>query len=429
MLVFEELTGELTDNQLTDLVVEALKDFREVKRALLIHPDYSRVDFTDRLVPIIYRELKKKNLNQIDSLNAGGTHRKMSEQEIRIKLGLKDKRIIFNHHYNHQFDDPEHLIQVGEIDSSFVAEQTKQQLKKSIPVVINRLILEDYDLIIALSSTSPHESAGYAGGLKLFFPGISGPEVIDLLHWAAVLVGIPDIIGTIDNSARRVINKGSAYIFKALKAPVISFNMLWQETENNKVLAKGLYIDRDYEGFQKSYQSAAKASSKIHIHYLNQPLEKAVQVMDLCYDEFWTAGKGSYKLQSPGIMAKGGEIIIYAPHIKYFHSQVNMERCIRKLGYHCKDYVLNYLSKYPNISRNVAAHVINVRGAGRYNPDTREENCDFQVTLATGIPESVCQEVGLGYRDPTTLHQEDFVAPNCLWIKHGGKYLYKLREN
>jgi nickel-dependent lactate racemase len=428
MLFIEELLGDLADDQIREAVAEAFKDFSQIKKVLLIHPDYSRVDFTDRLVPIIYRELKKKHATQIDSLNAGGTHRKMTEQEIRTKLGLKEE-IVFTNHYNHQFDDPERLVQVGEIDSSFVSEQTKQQLKQSLPVVISKLILDDYDLIIALSGTSPHESAGYAGGLKVFFPGISGPEVIDLLHWAAVLVGIPEIIGTIDNPARRVINEGSSYIFKAIKAPVISFNMLLQEVENNKVIPKGLYVGSGYHGFQEAYQAAALASSKIHIIYIDQSLEQVVQVMDLCYDEFWTAGKGSYKLQSPGVMAEGGEIIIYAPHIRRFHSQKDMEKSIRELGYHCKDYVLKYLQKFPDTSRNVAAHVINVRGSGIYNPDDGKEKCDFQVILATGIPESVCQDVGLGYRDPNTIHKEDYMASKQLWIEHGGKYLYQLRKS
>ena len=426
MLYVEELQGKLTDDQLREIVEEGLKDFKQVKKALLIHPDYSRVDFTDRLVPIIYQELKKKDLIQLDSLNAGGTHRKMSELEIKIKLGAKEG-IVFTNHFNHQFDVPEQLIQVGEIDSSFVSEQTKGQLKQSIPVVVNRLILEDYDLIIALIGTSPHEAAGYAGGLKVFFPGISGPQVIDLLHWAAVLVGIPDIIGSIDNPARRVINEGSSYIFKALKAPVLAFNMLLQEAEGNKVIPNGLYIGMDYEGFQEVYQAASLASSKIHIIYIEQPLEQAVQVMDLCYDEFWTAGKGSYKLQSPGVMAKGGEIIIYAPHIHYFHSQKDMEKGIRDIGYHCKDYVLDYLNKFPDTSRNVAAHVINVRGSGIYNPDDGKERCDFKITLASAIPESVCNEVGLGYRNPATIKKENFREKEQLWIEHGGKYLYKLR--
>jgi len=124
MLSIEELQDELTDGQLEEIVKETLAGFDQLKKVLLIHPDYSRVDFTDRLVPIIYRELKRKKLIQIDSLNAGGTHRKMTETEIRNKLGIKED-IVFTNHFNHQFDNPEQLVQVGEIDSSFVAEQTK----------------------------------------------------------------------------------------------------------------------------------------------------------------------------------------------------------------------------------------------------------------------------------------------------------------
>lgn len=430
MLSIEDIKGELTDIQLENIVGETLEDFSQVKKVLLIHPDYTRVDFTDKLVPMIYRELKKKKMIQIDGLNAGGTHRKMTEQEIKVKLGLnKEKDIVFDHLYNHQFDQPEQLITVGEITSAFVSEQTKNELNQPIPVVVNRLIVEDYDLIITLTGTSPHESAGYAGGLKVFFPGISGPTVIDLLHWSAVLVGIPNIIGSIDNPARKVINEGSSCIFKTIKAPVISFNMLFDEGENNLIIPKGLYSGLGFDGFIKAYEAAASASSKIHIVYIEEPLKQAVQVMDLCYDEVWTAGKGSYKLQFPNVMAKGGEIIIYAPHIQCFHSQKEMDKTMRSLGYHGKDYVIDYLKKYPDISRNVAAHVINVRGNAEYNQKNGEEIFDFQVILATGIPEDVCHKVGLGYRDPASIHRENFKSSNQLWIEHGGKYLYKLSKD
>jgi nickel-dependent lactate racemase len=431
MLSIEEVQKELTDIQLEEMVRETLKDFSQVKKVLLIHPDYTRIDFTDRLIPIIYRELKKKQMVQIDGLNAGGTHRKMTEAEIKAKLGLEDKEseLVFDNLYNHQFDQPDQLVTVGQISADFVAEQTKNELNQSIPVVVNKLITDDYDLIITLSGTSPHESAGYAGGLKIFFPGISGPTVIDLLHWSAVLVGIPNIIGSMDNPARKVINKGSSYIFEAIKAPVVSFDMVFEEGRDNNIIPKGLYSGVGFDGFIEAYEAASRASSQIHIVYIKEPIEQAVQKMDLCYDEIWTAGKGSYKLQYPGVMAKGGEVIIYAPHIKCFHSQHEMEHSIKEIGYHCKEYVLQYVKKFPEFSRNVAAHVINVRGSGKYNQQTGEENCDFQVTLATGIPEDICQKVGLGYRDPATIRKEDFTSSKRIWIEHGGKYLYKLKNS
>ncbi|MBU4482901.1 MAG: DUF2088 domain-containing protein, partial [Actinobacteria bacterium] len=212
MLSIENLQGELTEEQLEEIVKESLKDFKSVKKVLLIHPDYTRTDFTDKLIPLIYQELINEGTKQIDCLNAGGTHREMTEEEIRTKLGLT-VRSDFIHFYNHEYNNPQQLVTVGEISASFVEKMTKGELSQSIPVVVNKLVTEDYDLIVSLSGTLPHEAAGYAGGLKVFIPGISGPGVIDLFHWAAVLIGIPQIIGTIDNPAREVINQGSSYIF------------------------------------------------------------------------------------------------------------------------------------------------------------------------------------------------------------------------
>ncbi len=425
MLSIENLKGELTDEQLEKIVKESLKDFSAIKRVLLIHPDYTRIDFTNKIVPLIYQELKNKGTKQIDFLNASGTHRAMTTEEIRSKLGLSDK-INFAHFYNHEYNNPEQLVTVGEISSSFVEEKTNGELSQSIPVVVNKLITEDYDLIIALSGTLPHEAAGYAGGLKVFFPGISGPEVIDLLHWAAVLIGIPQIIGTVDNPAREVINQGSSYIFEQIKAPTISFNMVFEEKEH-QVIPKGLYVDVGLNGFIEAYKQAAKASSQLHVIYLDEPLKVAVQVIDKSYDEIWTAGKGSYKLQSPGVMASGGEIIIYAPHINCFHSRPEMDFALRQIGYHCKDYVKKYLESNPEFSKNIAAHVINVRGAGSFDVNSGKEEFNFKVTLATGISQEVCESVGLGYRNPDSIRKENFIGPRRLWIENGGKYLYKIK--
>ena len=426
MFSIENLKGELTEEQLEAIVKESLNDFKSLKKVLLIHPDYTRTDFSHKLVPLIYRELKDKGMERIDSLNAGGTHRDMTEIEIREKLGLFPQ-INFNRFYNHEYNDPQKLITVGEISSFFVAEKTKGELSQSIPVVVNKLITDDYDLIITLSGTVPHEAAGYAGGLKVFFPGISGPEVIDFFHWAAVIVGIPEIIGSINNPAREVINKGSSCVFNKIKAPTLLFNMVFEEKEH-KVKPKGLYVGEGFDGFIEAYEKAAEASSQLHVIFIDKPLNLAVQVIGKNYDEIWTAGKGSYKLQSPGVMANGGEVIIYAPHIDCFHSNTEMDFDLRKIGYHCKDYVKNYLKSNPEFSRNIASHVINVRGDGKYNKVTGKEEFAFRVTLATGISKETCDSVGLGYRDPDSIHQEDFIGPGKLWVQNGGKYLYKLKD-
>jgi hypothetical protein len=48
-------------------------------------------------------------------------------------------------------------------------------------------------------------------------------------------------------------------------------------------------------------------------HYLDQPCRRVLSVMPTKYEDIWTAAKGFYKLEP--IVADGGELIIYAPHI------------------------------------------------------------------------------------------------------------------
>jgi nickel-dependent lactate racemase len=105
-----------------------------------------------------------------------------------------------------------------------------------------------------------------------------------------------------------------------------------------------------------------------------------------------------------------------------------MDLALRQVGYHCKDYVKEYLKSNPEFSKNIAAHVINVRGSGKYDKKTGKEEFDFKVTLATGISKEICESVGLDYRNPDSIHREDFIGPGKLWIENGGKYLYKMKD-
>ncbi|MGM0365549.1 MAG: lactate racemase domain-containing protein [Actinomycetota bacterium] len=422
----EDIKG-IDENKLQSFAASVLEDINPGDKVLVIIPDYTRVDFTDKIAPLIANIFKKKGTRKIDFLNAGGTHRGMEEAEFFSKLGLKEKGrgISF---FNHLFNRPGNLAGIGNIPSELVKEKTNNQLNKPIPVTVNKLIFSDYSTIIALSGTVPHEASGYSGGLKIFFPGISGPEVIDLFHWAAVLVGIPDIMGTVDNNARDIINKGSKLILHNLKCSVFSFNMVCTEI-NRKVIPNGLYADQGYQGFIKAYRAAAALSSKLYIKYIDQPIEQAVQVIPEHFDEIWTAAKGSYKLQKPGVMAKGGEVILYAPHIKYFHSNKRIEEEIKEVGYHCRDRICSILGAGKKISRNSASHLINAAGPGTFDPKTEKEELKFKLTLASGIPEEICKSVGLNYRDPGTIKRSDFLGPGKLWIEEGGKYLYMLDKS
>ncbi len=80
------------------------------------------------------------------------------------------------------------------------------------------------------------------------------------------------------------------------------------------------------------------------------------------YDEMWVGGKCMYKLEP--VVADGGELIIYAPHIH--EVSVVHGRLIEELGYHCRDYFLKQWDKFKDKPWGILAHSTHVRGMGTY---------------------------------------------------------------
>ena len=416
-------------DQVKNTVFESLKNISKAKKVLLIHPDYSRNDYTHLLTPLLYDCLLEKGLEEFDTLNAGGTHRAMTESELVKKLGVspkthpKVKKML-----NHEFDNQSQLMHATTIDRDFIKEKTSGNLDQTLEVDVNKIITDGYDLIVAISGTVPHEALGYSGGTKIFFPGISGPGVIGLLHWAAVLMGVPRIIGTVDNPARDVVNKGTKEIFKLIDGtPILSLNMVYTEDDKHNAVPEGLYHGVGFDGFVNAHKEASSLSSKLHIKYLDRPKKVIVQQLPLMYDEVWTAGKGSYKVQKPGVLAEGGEIILLAPHIHCFHSNKKLDQDIKKIGYHGMGYVLDYCKKNPSFDKNIASHVINVRGFGSF--ENNIEKFPFKLSLATQLSKQACEDVNLDYRNFNDLKPEDFQDDDSLWIPDGGQWLYDRAKN
>ena len=132
-----------------------------------------------------------------------------------------------------------------------------------------------------------------------------------------------------------------------------------------------------------------------------------------------------YKLEP--VVADGGELIIYAPHIHEI--SVVHGRLIREIGYHCRDYFLKQWDRFKDHPWGILAHSTHVRGVGTYEDGV--EKCRVQVTLATSIPESICHEINLGYRDPASINPADFANredEGILYVPKAGEMLYRLAE-
>ena len=165
-------------------------------------------------------------------------------------------------------------------------------------------------------------------------------------------------------------------------------------------------------------------SSQVNIVYLDLQYRQVLAVAPPLYDDLWTGGKAMYK--SEPIVADGGELIIYAPHlteVSYTHGPL-----IDEIGYHCRDYFVKQGERFAASSRCVLAHSTHVKGLGTYEDDV--ERPRVQVTLATGIPAERCARINLGYRDPGTIDLDDWrnrEDEGVLFIPEAGEMLYRLR--
>jgi hypothetical protein len=100
---------------------------------------------------------------------------------------------------------------------------------------------------------------------------------------------------------------------------------------------------------------------------------------------------------------------------------------IQKVGYHVLEFFLNQWESYSDVPLAILAHSTHLRGDGSYEDGI--ERGRIQVTLATGIPENVCHEVNLGYRDPSTIDPVEWAEredEGMLLVKNAGEFLYRL---
>jgi nickel-dependent lactate racemase len=176
---------------------------------------------------------------------------------------------------------------------------------------------------------------------------------------------------------------------------------------------------------RESWSTAADLSSTIHIVAKKKPYRIVLGRAPEMYDEIWTAGKVVYKLEQ--VVAAGGSLIIYAPHIRRISDTWGKQ--IEKIGYHIRDYFLARMDGLGDIPRGVLAHSTHVRGTGIC--ENGIEKPDIDVVLATSIPRETCARINLGYMDPAKIRLEDYrekEEEGILYVDHAGEILYRLEQ-
>ena len=387
-------------------------EFRD-RRVLLIVPDGTRTAPLPLLFDAVFQVLYGV-ARQLGVLFALGTHPPMSERQMCRLLGIDEherhKLFATLGLYNHEWDDPERLLRLGRLSAGETAEISGGLLSEDVPVTINSRIT-DYDLLLVLGPVFPHEVVGFSGGNKYFFPGIAGAEILNFFHWLGALITNAEIIGVKDTPVRRVVDRSAALI--PVERRCLAF-----------VVSPGADIQGIYYGTpEAAWSSAADLSARVHITRVPRPFRQVVSCAPPMYDELWVAGKCMYKLEP--VVADGGELIIYAPHLKEL--SITHGRLIEQVGYHCRDYFTKQWDRFKHIPRGVLAHSTHVRGQGTFENGLERDR--ISVTLAAGLSKSLCDKLNLGYRDPESIDVESFAGredEGVLLVRKAGEILYRL---
>ena len=405
-------TDVLTPDQAEAVIASAAAAARiDGKRILVLVPDLTRTCPLPMVMRLLHKHFAPR-AGRFDMMIALGTHPPLAPEQVDRLLdvppGTRGQAFPGMNVFNHHWDDPAFLRKVGTLPRKQVREISGGLFELDVDVTVNRLLYE-YDLLLIVGPVLPHEVVGFSGGAKYFFPGVSGPDVLNFFHWLGAVITSPRIIGIKDTPVRATIHAAMDMIGR----DKLALCMVVKDSG-----LSGLF----FGDVREAWSAAADLSSTLHVTYVDRPYASVLSHAPMMYNDMWVGGKCMYKLEP--VVADGGELIIFAPHIREFSATHG--RLIEQIGYHTRDYFLSNWERFKDLPWGVLSHLTHVKGIGTCEDGA--ERPRINVVLATGIDEASCRRVHLGYRDCRTINVNDWRdRPDHLYVPRAGERLYRLR--
>lgn len=259
---------------------------RGKKNVLVLIDDATRETPTARILPHVLEELHAGGIadEKIEFLQAPGTHRPMTEAELRVKLGDHfGKYKVHEHHYDREID----LHDFG-------------NTRDGTRVTANKIITQ-FDFVTGVGSIVPHRVKGFSGGAKLMFPGAAGREIMERNQWEASMHMSETVMGVPENPMRLRMEEAARMAgFDYL------VNVVYDIGPGKKVVGcyTGDIVAAHREGCKKSRE----------VYAVHLPTRADVVVIDShsADRDFWQSAKGPYA----GTMAvkDGGSMVCVAPN-------------------------------------------------------------------------------------------------------------------
>ncbi len=345
----------ITPGELEHAIFSALEKLGGKKKVLAIPPDQTRIhsgagDITNLIYKYYGRNLR-------DILPALGTHVPMTGHQIEEMFGDIPQSLFKVHDWRND------VVTVGNVPGEYVSGITGGALGYSWPAQLNKLVAGGgHDLILSIGQVVPHEVIGMANYNKNLFVGTGGSEGINKSHFIGAVYGMEKMMGKTDTPVRRLLNYASHNFIPHL--PVVYILTVIGRNETGDLVMRGLFIGDDEEAFLR----AAELSVKVNFTVLDKPLDKVVVFLDPAeFKSTWLGNKSIYRTRMA--MADKGEIVVIAPGLKEFGEDREIDRLIRKYGYHGTPATLKFVNEEAELRNNLsaAAHFIHGSSEGRFS--------------------------------------------------------------
>ena len=363
----------ISDVELRQMIADSLEGIAiKAEKVLLIPPDFTRFNsYAGPITAMVYEMLVDSC--HIDIIPALGTHVGMTEKEIRSMFGPDIPLECFKVH-----DWRNDVVNKGVVSGELIKEWSDGRVDYDVKVEVNKILFEGYDLILSIGQIVPHEVVGMANYTKNIVVGIGGSDIINKSHFLGAAYNMERIMGQADSPVRKLFNYGVDTFLSDLPIYYM-LTVMARNNDSGKMEMRGFFVGDDEEAFL----DACKVSQQTNLELLDEPLDKVIVYLDP--EEFkstWLGNKAVYRTRMA--IADEGELIILAPALREFGEDKEIDRLIRKYGYHGTPATLKAVDKNPELANNLsaAAHLIHGSSEGRFKitycpgPNTSREEIE-----------------------------------------------------
>ena len=345
----------LSQDEQLEALKESLKVHGNLKKVLLLPPDFTRNHSGAGLLTVMYYNLLKDTC-RVDIMPALGTHEAMSDSERLAMFGDSiPKECFFDHNWRSD------VVTIGEVPGEFVSEVSEGIMDEPITVELNkRLVDKSYDLIISIGQVVPHEVVGMANYGKNIFVGCGGRQMISQSHILGAFYGMERMMGRDKTPVRKVFDYAEEHF--AMNIPLMYVLTVTTQQEGETAI-NGLFIGRKREVFE----NAVALSQELNLNLLDKsPKKFVIYVEPEEFKSTWLANKSIYRTRMA--VADGGELLILAPGVRKFGEDDGNDEVIRKFGYVGREAIIKLTKENETLKNNlsVAAHLIHGSSDGRF---------------------------------------------------------------